>query len=235
MGRFIMLTTLILGLIGAVNAQFFGPTERSKYPVTAGDGCKPGALSVSMCPVRTECFRDSQFKNGGRCDCEYTKFFAVRLHPMKASSSTFFVSTGNPLFWMMPKDLPFNPDSEWDDGFSKEDCQEDHLSRFLSNCIYGFNFLMGMAFMYTDSVVLRELIRAKALKWNATAYSLVFLLIYAITGAAVALIYFMNNFGADRVEFWYNSRGILFFYLKTPFELIVDFEICCTWIDLYDR
>ncbi len=40
---------------------------------------------------------------------------------------------------------------------------------------------------YTDSVVLQELVRTKALKWNATAYSLVFLLIYAITGAAIAL------------------------------------------------
>ena len=94
---------------------------------------------------------------------------------------------------------------------------------------------MCMAFVYTDSVVLRELVRAKALKWNATTYSLVFLFIYAITGAAIALIYFMNNFGADRIEFWYNSRAILFFYLRTPFELIVDFEICCTWVDLYDR
>lgn len=98
MGRFIMLTTLILGLIGAVNAQSFGPTERTKYPVTAGDGCKPGGLSVTMCPVRTECFRDTQLKNGGRCDCEYTKFFAGRLHPMKASSSTIFVPQATHFF-----------------------------------------------------------------------------------------------------------------------------------------
>ena len=145
------------------------------------------------------------------------------------------MSTGNPLFWQIPKSLPFNPDSEWDDGFTTEDCQEDHFSRFLSNCIWGCNFAMCAAFMYTNVIVLRELIHAKALKWNATAYSLVFLLIYAFAGACIALIYFSNNFGGDPVEFWYNSRSILFFYLRTPFELIVDFEICCTWIDLYDR
>ncbi len=89
MGRYIILTTLILGLIGAVSAQFFGPTERFKYPVTAGDGCKPGAASVSMCPVRMECFRNSQFKNGGRCDCEYKEFFAGRLHLMKHSQPLY--------------------------------------------------------------------------------------------------------------------------------------------------
>ncbi len=94
---------------------------------------------------------------------------------------------------------------------------------------------MNVAFVYTDIVVLRELIHAKALKWNATAYSLVFLLIYSVSGSAVALIYFLNNWGADRIEFWYNSRSILFLYLITPSQLIVDFEICCTWVDLYDR
>lgn len=83
MGRYIILTALILGLIGAVSAQSFGLTTRSKYPVTAIDGCKPGALAVTMCPVRTECFRDAQFKNGGRCDCKYSMLMTGRLHPMK--------------------------------------------------------------------------------------------------------------------------------------------------------
>ncbi len=154
---------------------------------------------------------------------------------MNSFRSTSFVSTGNPLFWMVPKSLPFNPDAEWDDGFTTEDCQEDHFSRFLSNCIWGCNFLMCAAAMYTTAIVLRELVRAKALKWNATAYSLVFLFIYAISGCIIALTYFSNNFGGDPVEFWYNSRSIVFFYLRSPSELIVDFEICCTWIDLYDR
>lgn len=74
MGRFIILTALVLGLIGAVDAQSWGPTERSKYPVTATDGCKPGAISVTMCPVRTECIADPQMKNKGRCDCKYSNF-----------------------------------------------------------------------------------------------------------------------------------------------------------------
>jgi hypothetical protein len=41
------------------------------------------------------------------------------------------------------------------------------------------NMAMCLAFIYTDGVVLRELVRAKALKWNATAYSLVAMFIYA--------------------------------------------------------
>jgi hypothetical protein len=72
MSRVLILSaTLILGLIGAVNGFAFGPTERPKYPVTADLGCKPGGLSVTMCPVRQDCFADKQFKNGGRCDCKY--------------------------------------------------------------------------------------------------------------------------------------------------------------------
>jgi len=142
---------------------------------------------------------------------------------------------GNPLFWKYQKSLPFNPDSEWDDGFTTEDCQDDHFSRFLSNVFYGMNMAMCLAFIYTDGVVLRELVRAKALKWNATAYSLVAMFIYATSMFFISMIYFLNNWDRDVIEFWYNSRALLFVYLKAPFEVIVDFEICLTWIDLYDR
>lgn len=146
-----------------------------------------------------------------------------------------FVSTGNPLFWRVPKSLPFNPDSEWDDGFTTEDCQSDHFSVFLVNCVWFLSLVMAGSFIYTDFVVLRELIRAKALKWNATAYSLVLLMIYAFSQAFTCLIYGLNNLGRDEIEFWYNSRTILFLYVKVPCELFVDLEICCTWVDLYDR
>jgi len=38
-----------------------------------------------------------------------------------------------------------------------------------------------------------------------------------------------------RNEFWYHSRTILFTYFLMPFNVIIDFEIGVTWIDLYDR
>lgn len=94
---------------------------------------------------------------------------------------------------------------------------------------------MTAAFVYTDIAVLRELKRAKALKWNATAYSLVFMLIAAVSLLFIDLIYVTNTWDGDKTEFWYHSRSILFVYFALPFNVIVDFEVGVTWIDLYDR
>ena len=94
---------------------------------------------------------------------------------------------------------------------------------------------MTSAFIYTDVVVLRELKRSKALKWNATAYSLVFMLISGLSKVWVDLMYMMNTWDADKTEFWYHNRRILFVYILSPFNAIIDFEIGVTWIDLYDR
>ena len=96
-------------------------------------------------------------------------------------------------------------------------------------------FFVLCGFIYTDVVVIRELIRVKALKWNATAYSLFFLLWAALGMCCVTLIYGLNIMGADRYDYWYNSRTPLFTYCLIPFSVIIDFEIGVTWIDLYDR
>jgi len=71
-------------------------------------------------------------------------------------------------------------------------------------------FLMTAAFIYTDVAVLRELKRSKALKWNATAYSLVFMLISASSLLCVDLVYMMDTWDADKTEFWYHNRRVLF-------------------------
>ena len=51
----------------------------------------------------------------------------------------------------------------------------------------------------------------------------------------VNLIYLSNTWDADRNEYWYHSRKIIFSYLLAPFIQVADFEIGVTWIDLYDR
>jgi hypothetical protein len=156
-----------------------------------------------------ECFKDANYPLGGRCDC-------------------------NPLWFKIPAPLPFD-DNEWDDGFSTNDCRNDHFSRFIVGMFHLSALLMTAAFVYTDIAVLRELKRAKALKWNATAYSLVFMLIAAVSLLFIDLIYVTNTWDGDKTEFWYHSRSILFVYLTLPFNVIVDFEVGVTWIDLYDR
>ncbi len=146
---------------------------------------------------------------GGRCDC-------------------------NPLWFKIPAALPFD-DSEWDDGFTTSDCKNHHLARFIAGMFHFSAFVMTVAFIYTDVAVLRELKRSKALKWNATAYSLVFMLLSASSKVWVDLMYMLNTWDADKTEFWYHNRRLLFVYIMVPFNAIIDFEIGVTWIDLYDR
>jgi len=71
MGRFVILSALLLGLIGAVNGQTLGFERRREY---AEIGCSPGAR-CNDCPAKMECFKDARFEKGGRCDCKF--FFIV--------------------------------------------------------------------------------------------------------------------------------------------------------------
>mmetsp|Transcript_23657 Transcript_23657/g.37090 ORF Transcript_23657/g.37090 Transcript_23657/m.37090 type:complete len:329 (+) Transcript_23657:79-1065(+) len=197
---------LLLGSLGLTSgATFVTPRGIEFAPV---DGCTYG-LQQSECPVRMECFKDENMPKGGRCDC-------------------------NPLWFKVPAPLPFD-DSEWDDGFTTNDCKNHHFARFIAGMFHFSGFLMTAAFIYTDVAVLRELKRSKALKWNATAYSLVFMLISASSLLCVDLMYMMDTWDADKTEFWYHNRRVLFVYVFMPFNVIIDFEIGVTWIDLYDR
>jgi len=208
MGRFVILNILLLGLIGGASAQW--QIDRPEYPTQPNIGCTPGRITALSCPVRMECFRDKNFPNGGRCDC-------------------------NTLWFKMQKKLPFD-DSEWDDGFTTSDCEGHHISRFLVAWLCHFGqIVLLMAFLYTDTVVLLELKRVKALRWNAVAYSLVGMAWGAFGTVFVNLIYMLNHMDADKNEFWYLNRGYLFTWFLMPANPIVDFEICVTWIDLYDR
>lgn len=94
---------------------------------------------------------------------------------------------------------------------------------------------MLTAFIYTDIVVIMELKRVKALRRNASTYSLFFLIWASIGVFFVTLIYLTNEWGADPTEYWYLSRTLLYSYCLMPANAIIDFEICVTWIDLYDR
>ena len=89
--------------------------------------------------------------------------------------------------------------------------------------------------IYTLTSVIIELIRVRALKFNATSYSMFFLLWAGWSLFFTHLIYFLNTLDADKVEYWYDSRTVLFTYVSLPMNCIIDFEIGVTWIDLYDR
>lgn len=89
--------------------------------------------------------------------------------------------------------------------------------------------------VFTLVSVIIELIRVRALKFNATAYSMIFLVFAALAVFFTHLIYFLNTLDADKVEYWYDSRTVLFTYVSLPMNCIIDFEIGVTWIDLYDR
>ncbi len=95
--------------------------------------------------------------------------------------------------------------------------------------------ILTACFIYTDISVIVELIRVKAMKFNATAYSLFFLLWAAFSLFFTHLIYLLNTLDADKAEYWYASRTVLFTYALLPVNVIIDFEIGVTWIDLYDR
>ena len=131
--------------------------------------------------------------------------------------------------------LPFNPDSEFDDGFTTSDCKNNHLARFVVAMFYAVGVLLNAGFIYTDVAVIKELVRVKALKWNATTYSLFWLLYCSFGLFAVDLIYLFNTWDADKTEFWYRIRSIFFSYFLILPNVIIDFEVGVTWIDLYDR
>jgi len=208
MGHFVLLNALLLGLIGGASAQMF-QVSRPEYPSNPKAGCTPGRIVATSCPVRMECFVNKNFPNGGVCDC-------------------------NPLWFKYPGKLPFD-DSEWDDGFTTSDCEGHHISRFLAGMFFASFIVLMMAFIYTDVVVIRELKRVKALRWNASTYTLFFLVWAGVGIFLVSLMYLFNYMGLDKTEYWYLSRGVLYTYTYLPANVIIDFEICVTWIDLYDR
>jgi len=153
--------------------------------------------------------KDANYERGGRCDC-------------------------NPLWFKYAGKLPFDG-AEFDDGFSTSDCLNHHPSRFFASMFYLAIVSSLVGFIYTNVTVIKELIRVKALKWNATAYSLSFLLWASISLLFCVMIYLMNTWDADKTEYWYSSRTPLFVYALIPVNVITDFEIGVTWIDLYDR
>ena len=172
-------------------------------------GCTPGRTFNDECPTRMECMKDANYERGGRCDC-------------------------NPLWFKYAGKLPFDG-AEFDDGFSTSDCLNHHPSRFFASMFYLAMVFSLVGFIYTDVTIIKELIRVKALKLNATATSL-FVLLWASTSLFFCvMIYLMNTWDADKTEYWYSSRTPLFVYALIPVNVITDFEIGVTWIDLYDR
>lgn len=141
---------------------------------------------------------------------------------------------GNPLWIKYDGLLPFD-DSEWDNGFTTSDCKNHRLSRCIVAGVHLIGCILTTCAIYTLSSVIIELIRVRAMKFNATSYSMFFILWACISLFFTHLIYFLNTLDADKVEYWYNSRTVLFTYAVFPLNCIVDFEIGVTWIDLYDR
>lgn len=160
---------LFLGLLGFSSGQ--GLAKLYNLEFAPKEGCTFGKKQAE-CPVRMECFKDKNYPKGGRCDC-------------------------NPLWFKIPAPLPFD-DNEWDDGFQTHDCKNHHLSRFIAGMFFLSTLLMTAALVYTDIAVIRELKRSKVLKWNATAYSLVSILIGAVSVLLVDLIYLTNTWDGDR-------------------------------------
>ena len=143
-------------------------------------GCTPGRTFNDECPTRMECLRDASYERGGRCDC-------------------------NPLWFKYAGKLPFDG-AEFDDGFSTRDCLNHHPSRFFASMFYLAIVSSLVGFIYTNVTVIKELIRVKALKWNATAYSLSFLLWASISSHRRR--YPKNTRQACMVEHRTRRRGI---------------------------
>ena len=200
---------LIALLLGLASGATMAGKDYSRPEYASPLGCTPGRTFNDECPTRMECMRDASYKRGGRCDC-------------------------NPLWFKYAGKLPFD-DAEFDDGFSSSDCLNHHPSRFFASMFYLATVSSLVGFIYTNVTVIKELIRVKALKWNATAYSLSFLLWASISLFFCVMIYLMNTWDADKTEYWYSSRTPLFVYALIPVNVITDFEIGVTWIDLYDR
>mmetsp|Transcript_15878 Transcript_15878/g.33319 ORF Transcript_15878/g.33319 Transcript_15878/m.33319 type:complete len:391 (-) Transcript_15878:95-1267(-) len=208
MMRPFLFTTLLLGsVISQVNA--FREILRPKYPVDAKKGCDPNLPLTIVCPVKMECFADKNFENGGRCEC-------------------------NPLWYKIPAMLPFD-DSEWDDGFTTEDCANNRLVRLIVGIFLFAIFTTSVAFFYTAVVIIVELIHVKSLKLNSKTSSLI-ILTYAAAGLIVVLwIYLMNQWDGEKTEYWYHWRRNIFTVVTQPANVIVDYEIVATWVDLWER
>ena len=63
------------------------------------------------------------------------------------------------------------------------------------------SIILTLCFVYTDVCVIRELFRVKALKWNATCYTLFFMLWAGVSLVFVNLIYLLNTWDADKTEY----------------------------------
>ena len=174
---------------------------------------------MSLRRERTACLRGSfpltrrhpPQEKGGRCDCD-------------------------PLWFKLPAPLPFNPDAEFTEFTGTKDCV-DHT---LGGLFHGLGFLgcalSMMAFCYTSVAVIREMIRVKALRFNATAYALI-VMAYASAGIVISqLVYVFGQFaGGPAMDWIYYNRTHIYSWMVTPAMTLIDFEIAVTWIDLYDR
>mmetsp|Transcript_1566 Transcript_1566/g.3004 ORF Transcript_1566/g.3004 Transcript_1566/m.3004 type:complete len:432 (-) Transcript_1566:157-1452(-) len=205
----LFLIPCLLELVSFADGTALGDLSRPIYPIDPDKGCHPGLPLTATCPVKTECFVDPNFENGGRCDC-------------------------NPLWYKVPGKIPFD-DNEWDDGFTAEDCVDNKLVRFIVGGFFFVILILGLAFFYTSVVVIRELIRVRALKWNATATSLIVLTYASVGLIAVTMIYLINQWDGERSEFSYHWRKNIFSFATQPANVIIDYEIVATWIDLWER
>lgn len=214
MGGFIVKSFLLFGLIGAASGSVYVPYyDRPDFPLNGSDGCSPlGRLGTEDCPDKMVCLVDSNYKNGGRCDC-------------------------NMLWLKYEKKFPFNPDSEWDEsGFSTSDC---HTQFFTANMSMGWlvvNQLLSLSYLITACIVIRELKRAKAFKFNATGICLVLSNITCLVALLYQIfVYEHNVWDGDTDEWIYNNRLLAYGLVIIPSALLIDTEITVTWIDLYDR
>mmetsp|Transcript_7803 Transcript_7803/g.16922 ORF Transcript_7803/g.16922 Transcript_7803/m.16922 type:complete len:409 (+) Transcript_7803:110-1336(+) len=209
MNRFVV-CALLMGLIGTQGLELGMQTQNmGKYPEHAREGCVPWQQDTPSCPPRLECFADDNYVNGGRCDC-------------------------NPIWWRVLGKLSFD-DNEFDDGFSAEDCVSLVIPAIVVVLQYLFCLALAGSAFHTTIVVIRELWRSKALKWNASSYSLFYMVWASAAVVAFLLIQIFNVVGLDKKEFWFKHRSYLFAYGIIPPNGIIDYEIGVTWIDLYDR
>lgn len=147
------------------------------------------------------------------------------------------VSIGNPLWLKYEKKFPFNPDSEWEEtGLTTSDCQTQWFTSFMSMGWQLAAEILAIAFMYTDTIVIRELVRNKAFKWNATGTCLIMSNICALFDFLYCFTaYNLNVWDSDPNEWMYNNRVVLYNWVIVPLSILIDMEITVTWIDLYDR
>lgn len=210
MSRFYFLGALLLGLVGAANGQILASfVARPEHPAYGSDGCNPDAQVSVGCPVQMICVSDPQYTKGGRCECSLRNFH-------------------------ISKKMAFD-DSEWDeDGFTTDDCVL-HGIRWIPAITYFVMFIMLTSLTVTAIIVVRELVNAKALKFNATGVSLILMLYQALGVGYMYVLYFIVTMDLEKTGFMYEKRYIMIFLVIYPCEILVEGEIGVTWIDLYDR